>query len=98
MNKEIANKLLNEWITNLRLKDYDYLFGFMGSENIFADEIVGPDGQIYLRELLVYYDDKKTKNLRVAASIFQNPTTFFCFSDQVQDDFILSPEGKFIGE
>ena len=58
----------------------------------------GQDGQIYQRELYSYYDDKKTKNLRVVASIFQNPVTFFCFSDSVQDDFILSPEGKFVGE
>ena len=51
----------------------------------------------YQTEVQVFYDDKKSKDIRVCVEVIIGCAKMFP-SKEFMDDFILSPEGKFIGE
>jgi hypothetical protein len=63
------------------------------SHDIETYESVGPDGVMYQIEILFLWDGKPDADIRVIGFAFSNP-----MGKSISDDFILAPNGTFIGE
>jgi hypothetical protein len=58
-------------------------------------EVAGPSGAIYQLEVQAFWDDKRSRHLRVLASIDDGGWSAFI---PLTDDFIIAPDGSFVGE
>ena len=88
-NKE-AHSILSEHLTHYRTLSYSELSTWVLEGRIDVLEIVAPSGTRYQIEIQCFWDDKPNSDVRVTASV----GTFL----PVTDSFILSPDGKFVGE
>jgi hypothetical protein len=78
----------------LRALPYDVLVArFLDKDE--SRTVEGPSGVMYNVEVQAFWDSGKPGNLRVMASVDDGGWRAF---RPVCDDFILSPDGSFIGE
>jgi hypothetical protein len=92
MDKVEARQVLAGKIAELRRWSYADLLRFMEPEGL---EVAGPSGAIYQLEVEAFWDDKRSRHLRVLASIDDGGWRAFA---PLCDDFIIAPDGSFIGE
>jgi len=96
--KQKGLSLLKKEVERLRKLSYQEL-----EEKIDKGEEVRDYGDtsdmenFYQTEVQVFYDDKKSKDIRVIVSVIIGNAKIFQ-PKELMDDFILSPEGKFIDE
>ena len=93
MNKVEATKVLNLKISHLREKSYEEIAVFLGSQDteVMADDC----GREYQVETQVFFDDKKTGNIRVMVAVDDGGLRAFA---PITKDFIVSKDGGFVGE
>ena len=92
VDKAEARQLLAAKIAELRRHSYSDLLRFIEPEGL---EVTGPSGATYQLEVEAFWDDKRSKHLRVLASIDDGGWSAF---HPLTDDFIIAPDGSFIGE
>ncbi|TKB73047.1 MAG: hypothetical protein E8D46_11300 [Nitrospira sp.] len=93
MDKQQAKQVLRAELVKWRLKPYAELEGLIGKPHQI--EVPNPSGGSYQVEIEVYWDSVPGQALRVIGLIDDGGwRAFFPLSD----DFILSPNGSFIGE
>ncbi len=94
MDKSEAAKFLEAYISQYRAKPHAELVKLMS--DVQVHETTGVSGVEYILEFDVRWDDKPNGDIRVAGGIddggFRSAFSPLC------DDFILSPDGGFVGE
>ncbi len=93
MNTEEAKKLLEIELGRYRTKTYSELIRLINEQDTF--ELTTPTGTWYQIEIMAVWDGKKGEDIRIIANIDDGGHTVF---HPMSSDFILSKEGKFIGE
>ena len=93
MDKIEAKKLLVTELEKWRSKTYKDLIKKIDKPETF--EIFGENQTKYQIEIQVFWDAKPNENIRVIGSIDDGGWRAFI---PISDDFILSPEGKFVAE
>ncbi len=96
MDKTEALKILHSELIKLRIKSYDEMTAMIGKTMIY--ESIGPTGIQYQIDVQVFWDDPRQPegNIRVLASI--DDGGFISSIKPLSMDFIMSPNGDFIGE
>ena len=96
MNTEEAQDILSLEVVAIRSKSYEVLATLIGSPLNFEKK--GPSGAAYQIEIQAFWDNPRSSdgNLRVIASIDDGkfPSAFIPSSA----DFIMRPDGNFVGE
>jgi nanoRNase/pAp phosphatase (c-di-AMP/oligoRNAs hydrolase) len=95
MNKKEANSIVSEHLARYRSRPYAELASWAREDRIDTAEAVGPSGTRYQIEVRFFWDAKPEGDVRVCASIDDGGISAFV---PLTEDFILSPEGKFVGE
>lgn len=93
MDKAEALEVLSNEMTRYRKRSYEELAGLIGQ--VDAYEVKAASGAAYQIEIQVYWDSKKGSDLRVIGGVDDGGWRAFA---PLTDDFILTAEGKFIGE
>ena len=93
MTKVEAVQIVERYLEICRQLSYSELVLKIGEQEVF--EGVSEAGEKYQVEVDFFFDDEKTKNLRVTGMISYNLATDF---SPVASDFIIAPNGEFIGE
>ena len=93
MNKVEARRLLHDQLQPWRERSYADLRSEIGASRHF--ERTGQSGTSYQGSVSVFWDDKPNGAIRVAASIDDGGWRAFV---PLTDDFILAPDGTFVGE
>jgi hypothetical protein len=88
-----ALRIVERYLETYRRLDYSELVLKIGEQETFDGK--SEAGEKYQVEIDFFYDDEQTKNLRVAGSVSFGLITDFA---PVADDFIIAPDGSFIGE
>jgi hypothetical protein len=94
MKNILARELIAKELVQYRKKSYIELRAMIHAQPI-TYEIVGPDGKKYQIEIQAFWDDKPDGDIRVMGSI---DDTGWRAIFPLNDGFIKSPSGKFIGE
>ena len=94
MNRDEALTLLEKRIESLRDLSYTELLRYLN--NASCDEVIAPGGETYQIEVDAMWDDQPDSDLRVIASI-DDGSLRWSFAPLVQD-FIIRPDGTFVGE
>ena len=94
MNRQEAESIVAEQLKSYREKPYSELVKLMGQKPS-TFEIRGPSGVLYQLEIQAFWDDQPNGNVRIMASIDDGGLRAF---SPINDDFIKSPAGKFVGE
>jgi len=95
--KQRGLSLLKKEVEQLRKLSYQELEGRLDKVEVRDYGDTSDMENFYQTEVQVFYDDKKTKDIRVLTEVIIGHAKMFP-SKEFMDDFILSPEGKFIGE
>jgi hypothetical protein len=94
MNKDEARTVLAQQINLYRTKRYGELLYLLDTTDDLT--VVAPSGQTYNIEIGAVWDDREQMNLRVMGRIddggWQKLVMPLC------DDFIMRPDGGFVGE
>jgi hypothetical protein len=93
MNKQEALELLADKLAEYRRLSYADLVAKLGDVDCF--EVTGQAGAEYQIEIQFYWDGKADGDLRVMGGIDDGGWRAFA---PLCDDFIISPDGRFIGE
>ena len=93
MNKAEAKSLLSQELSRYREIPYAELFSLIDHSETF--ERAAPSGVTYQIELQVFVDDESRQTLRVLGSIDDGGWRAL---SPLCDDFILAPDGSFVGE
>ncbi len=93
MKKEEAIRNLENKLSEFRRLNYSDLLERVGKQENFESET--KTGEPYQIEVDFFFDDEKEKTLRVTAMISYSFITNF---SPVTSDFIIAPNGRFIGE
>ena len=93
MDRDEARAMLADVVSELRARSYDELRGLIGDPQ--TQELAGSGGTTYQVEVQVFWDDKAERNLRVLGSIDDGGLSAF---KPLTDDFIIAPDGSFVGE
>jgi hypothetical protein len=93
MNHEIASTLRDETLMRLRTSSYADLLKYI--DKPVSTLLNGADGKKYQIETQVFWDMKKSGNIRVMVSVDDGGLTSF---KPLSGDFIISPDGSFIGD
>jgi hypothetical protein len=96
MDKEEAQQILDHEIMIYREKTFQQLTALVGSVDIFT--LAGSSGVEYQIEVQAFWDHPKKpgENLRVILSI--DDGGFLSSLTPMSSDFIMAPDGSFIGE
>jgi len=108
MNEREARSIVREKLEPYRHRSYAQLAEMIGQEPE-TGEVVGASGEPYQFEIQAFWDSRSGGNVRVLAGIDESPhkPIFWnipvlrwipIYSTKVTEDFILSPEGQFVGE
>jgi hypothetical protein len=92
MDKAEARALLAQVVDELRHRSRSELLALFEPE---CRELTGPSGRWYQVEAESFWDDKAENNLRVLACIDDGG---WRAGIPVCDDFIVAPDGSFVGE
>ena len=93
MDKDEAREILSGAIAELRERSYDLLRDSLGEPEM--REVAGPSGTTYQLETQVFWDSAPGGDLRVIVSIDDGRVSAF---KPLSDDFIIAPDGSFVGE
>jgi hypothetical protein len=93
MDKAEARRVLSEHLQSYRARSYRELASRVGE--VDTREFSAPSGNLYQIEIQIFWDDQPGDNLRVIGSIDDGGWSAF---RPVTDDFILAPDGRFVGE
>lgn len=93
MNKTEALSILQDQLQPWRKRSWVQLREEVGSSHRF--EVTAESGTRYQGEVQVFWDDKPECAIRVMASIDDGGWRAFV---PVTEDFILAPDGTFVGE
>ena len=93
MKKDEAAKIVNEYLAQYRCKSFHELIEKVGEQENFEGRT--DDSKSYQIEVMFNYDDEEEKTVRVSVAISYSLWTDFV---PVISDFIMSPDGTFIGE
>jgi len=96
MDKTEARSILSEYLARYRARPYAELAAWVKEHRIDEAEIVAPGGTPYHIEVNFLWDNRRNGNVRVIGAIDDGSMRTFIFP--LSDSFILSPEGRFIGE
>ena len=94
MDKVEARALLAAELGRFRAMAYGELAGLIGAVQVV--QVTGPSGTEYTIEVDVLRDDPKGGNLRVIGGI--DDGGFRAAFRPLSDDFVLTPEGRLLGE
>jgi hypothetical protein len=94
MDKSEATKILQGHMSRYRAKPYAELKSLIG--NVQVHGAAGQSGAEYTLEFDVLWDSNPDCDIRVIGAI--DDGTFRSTFSPLSDDFILSPDGKFVGE
>lgn len=94
MNKSEATAILKHHIGQYRAKSYEKLITLVGNVQVYEAE--GISGARYTLEFDVVWDDEPNGDIRVIGAI-DDGTLRNAFAP-LSDDFILTPDGRFVGE
>jgi hypothetical protein len=92
MNKREAKLTMEQRLRALRLLTYERLLEF---QSPVTETIHAPSGHSYQLEVQALWDDKQEKTLRVLVSIDDGGLRSFA---PLSEDFIIAPDGSFVGE
>ena len=95
MKKVEAQEILRHEIARLRSMTYQELVGYLGPENVDSKEIAGESGTLCQVEIESMWDDEVDGDLRVMVAINSGGIRSFV---PLTDDFIVAPDGTFVGE
>ena len=93
MNSAEAKALLQIELTRYRKSSYTELQRLLNTQDVY--EVSDASGERYYLEIEAFWDDRKFGNLRVVGAIDDGGLRVFF---PVSDSFILTPQGKFLGE
>ena len=98
-NKAEAHRVLDSKVAELRTLGYERLKSMRQralsvSARTEISEVTADSGQLYQLATQVFWDDKRGGNLRVLVTLFEDRLA----SRTMVDDFIISPDGTFVGE
>lgn len=93
MDKAEARSILASVIADLRERSYDQLRELLGESRM--REAAGQTGMRYQIEVQAFWDAAPGGDLRVIASIDDGGLSAF---KPLSDDFIVGPDGSFVGE
>ena len=94
MDKQEARSLLTDHLGLYRTRSYADLVAMIGQDDCV--EIAGPSGERYQIEYGMIWDSKPGGNIRVMLSI--DDGTFRAAFSPLTADFIMAPDGTFVGE
>ena len=94
MDKPEARELLALELNNWRRKAYSELSTQLGA-GPFVAEVSGKSGASYQIEIECHWDGKPNGDIRVLGAIDDGGLRAFA---PLTDDFIMTPDGKFVGE
>jgi hypothetical protein len=102
MTKDEKRAILSQHLAKFRTWSYAELAARIDTDgHLDTAEGYAPDGTEYSLSFDVFWDDKSNGDIRVSGDFSRNkPFLGFIpiyFSD-VCDDFIMSPDGRFVGE
>ena len=93
MDKLEAAAILSRLAGEYRARSYEELKGFLGNPVMLTEP--SPSGVEYQIEIEAVWDDAPDHNLRVLLSIDDGGLRAFV---PMMDDFIIGPDGGFVGE
>jgi hypothetical protein len=93
MDTTEAKEVLASELSKYRSRSYAELRGRVGTQDDFV--AVAPSGKHYQVEIEFFWDGKPDKDIRVMGAIDDGGLHAMM---PLTDAFILSPDGKFIGE
>ena len=94
MDKKEASTVIAKELRKYRSRSYGELRDLIGGE-VDAYSVNGPSGTEYQIEVQVFWDGEEGGNLMVSAGIDDGGIRAFF---PLPDSFIMSPDGKFVGE
>ena len=96
MDKKEARSTLAEHLAGYRSRSYAELAAWVRERRISTPEALAPSGIRYQIEVQFFWDDKPDGDVRVSGSISDGRgiRTFV----PLTDSFIMSAEGRFVGE
>jgi hypothetical protein len=93
MDKEKARAVLAEALRPYRAKSYAALRDLIGQVDVY--QIANPDGSDFQIEIEAFWDDKPDGDIRVMGGVDDGGWRAFL---PLIDDFIMAPDGSFVGE
>ena len=93
MDNQEAKEMLAKKLADYRRLSYADLAAKIGE--IDCLEITGPSGAKYQIEIQFFWDDRPDGDVRVMGGIDDGGLRAFM---PLCDDFIISPDGRFVGE
>jgi hypothetical protein len=93
MDKVEAKEILAQQISRLRALEYSELCRLIKDPEQL--EVTSESGAWYQLEIQAWWDDKSEHNLRVLVSIDDGGWRAIV---PLTDDFIIAPDGSFVGE
>ena len=93
MDKEEAKDILTKELEAYRKQSYEDLLRLINTQD--TKEVTGHSGTVYQLEFQAVWDGKKDGNLRVIGAIDDGGLRAFI---PLTEDFILTPDGSFVGE
>jgi hypothetical protein len=94
--QETAERLLSERLAELRGMAYTELLTFERSDSQFVENATCDQFEVQTQ---IFWDDKKTGDLRVMVAVWASPDRVRLISTPVvQDDFIRAADGSFVDE
>jgi hypothetical protein len=90
---EEATEILGREVRRLRELPYGELQRYLEPD---AFEVESPSGRTFQVEVTALWDDRKRSNLRIIVAI--DDSRGWRFRDYRSNDFIIAPDGSFIGE
>ena len=94
MNREEALTILESQTKELRSQPYEHLRQYL--DGAVVVEVLGSSGAQYQIEIEAVWDHKPESDLHILVSI-DDGTLWSSFAP-LTDDFIISPNGTFVGE
>ena len=93
MNREDVRAILAGRLAHYRKYPYEELATLVGSCQVA--ELRGADGTVYQLEFEFFWDDKPAGDVRVIGGIDGGGISALT---PLTDDFIMAPDGRFVGE
>jgi hypothetical protein len=93
MNHEEAATVLHDYLQQYRQRSYAELVTLLETPQVA--ERRGASGANYQLEVIVHWDDRRGGALRVLGTVNDGGWRSF---RPLTDDFILAPDGRFLGE
>jgi hypothetical protein len=95
MDKAEARELQADKIAVLRQMPYQELHAWAERGKVETESVLAQSGRDYQLEVQALWDDRKRGHVRVMVSVDEGGRRAFM---PLTDDFIMAPDGSFVGE